>query len=77
MLTRLESTSGTTEIFVFFIPLQLSIGCAHRGLGEIYHSQKNRKLGNKHFQEAIKAFEEANDCNGIQEVLTMMQSKEG
>lgn len=53
----------------------IAIGCSYRGLGEIYHSQTNRKLGNDYFQKAIKAFEAANDSNAVREVVTMMQNK--
>src|SRR5699024_5325610 len=54
----------------------ISIGCSHRGLGEIYHLLSSRILGNKHFQMAIKAFDEADDSIGVQEVVNMMRKWE-
>ena len=51
----------------------VSLGCALRGLGEIYMGQGKRKLAKIHFQEAIKAFQEAQDESAVREIEHILQ----
>lgn len=51
----------------------VSLGCALRGLGEIYIAQGKSKLAKIHFQEAIKAFQEAQDDFAIRESEHLFQ----
>ena len=46
----------------------ICIGCAYRGLGEIYQAQGDELLAKQSFEQARKAFELANDKMAIQEL---------
>ena len=49
------------------------LGCAYRGLGEIYCAKGEEILAKQYFQNAREAFEKANDKIAVQEINQLLK----
>lgn len=49
------------------------LGCAYRGLGEIYLANNQETIAKQSFQHALEAFERANDLMAIQEIKELLK----
>lgn len=52
----------------------IAIGCALRGLGEIYKAQRKKERADKYFSKAIAAFQKAGDLIAVKEVEDLQKA---
>lgn len=52
----------------------IAIGCALRGLGEIYKAQRKKERADKYFSKAIAAFQKAGDLIAVKEVEELQKA---
>ena len=49
------------------------LGCAYRGLGEIYRTKGEEVLARQSFQHAMEAFKKANDKIAVREIIQLLK----
>ena len=49
------------------------LGCAYRGLGEVYRAKGEEVLAKKSFHQAMEAFEKVNDKIAVQEIIQLLK----